>query len=130
MKFKVEDTQKTKNSLRLNVIIILLGLALIFSFSGYTAKAQNKKNNCGKPPKMVSQPQFSDEDKTKWKGKSVSGRVAIVVSEEGDVTQARVVDASPKGAAEALFGAAKQTKFKPRPGCGEIKSEVFFNLGH
>jgi hypothetical protein len=118
------------NSLRLNVIRIFLGLALILSSSGYPTNAQNEKNNCGHPPKIVSQPRFSDEDQTKWKGKSVSGKVAIVVSEEGDVTQARVVSVSPKAAAESLLNATKQAKFEPRHGCGELKTEVFFNLGH
>jgi TonB family protein len=61
---------------------------------------------------------------------NVSGKVAIVVSEEGDVTQARVVSASPKEAAQSLLNAAKQAKFEPWHGCGELKTEVFFNLGH
>jgi len=90
--------------------------------------AQNKKNDCKHPPKILSQPKFSDQDRSKWKGKSVTGRVAIVVSEEGDVTQARVVSASPKEAAESLFNAAKQAKFAPRPACGDLKTEVVFSL--
>ena len=89
---------------------------------------QNKKSDCKHPPKILSQPKFSDEDRSKWKGKSVSGRVAIIVSEEGDVTQARVVSASPKEAAESLLNAAKQAKFGPRPGCGELKTEVVSDL--
>jgi len=68
-------------------------------------------------------PKFSDEDRSKWKGKSVTGRVAIVVSEEGDVTQARVVSASPKEAADSLLNAAKQAK--SRLGwMGDLKTEV------
>jgi TonB family protein len=90
--------------------------------------AQNKKNDCKHPPKILSQPKFFDEDRSKWKGKSVTGRVAIVLSEEGDVTQARVVYASPKEAAESLLNAAKQAKFAPRPGCGDLKTEVVFSL--
>jgi hypothetical protein len=118
------------NSLRANLMRFFLALALSFSSSGYETHAQNKKNNCEHPPKLVSKPRFSDADKTKWKGKSVSGKVAIVISEEGDVTQARVVSASPKEGAESLLNAAKQAKFEPRLGCGELKTEVFFNLGH
>jgi hypothetical protein len=108
---------------------IFLGLALILSSSGHATNAQKRKNNCGRAPKIVSQPRFSDDDRTRWKGKSVSGKVAIVVSEEGDVTQARVVSASPLEAAEALLNAAKVAKFEPRYGCGELKSDVFFNPG-
>jgi outer membrane biosynthesis protein TonB len=117
-------------SLHPNVNRIFWGLGFILSISGYPTNAQNKKNNCEHPPKIISQPRFSDEDRATWKGKSVSGKVAIVVSEEGDVTQARVVFASPKEAAESLLNAAKLAKFEPRHGCGELKTEVSFNLGH
>jgi TonB family protein len=92
------------------------------------AMAQNKKNDCKHPPKILSQPKFPDEERSKWRGKSVTGKVAIVVSEEGDVTQARVVSASPKEAAESLLNAAKQAKFAPRPGCGDLQTEVVFSL--
>ena len=102
-------------------ILLLAGLGI------GPATAQNKKNDCKHPPKILSQPKFSDEDRSKWKGKSVTGRVAIVVSEEGDVTEARVVSAFPKEAAESLLNAAKQVKFAPRPGCGDLKTEVVFS---
>jgi TonB family protein len=92
------------------------------------AMAQNKKDDCKHQPKILSQPKFSDEDRSKWKRKSVTGRVAIVVSQEGDITQARVVSASPKEAAESLLDAAKRAKFAPRPGCGDLKTEVVFSL--
>ena len=106
-----------------------IGTVLLFAGLGIgPAMAQNKKNDCKHPPKILSQPKFSDEDRSKWKGKSVTGRVAIAVSEEGDVAQARVVSASPKEAAEALLNAAKQAKFTPRPGCGDLNTEVVFSL--
>jgi TonB family protein len=95
----------------------------------YSVSAQNQKNNCKRPPKMLSQPRFSDEDKAKWKGKTVSGKIAITVSEDGDVVQAGIVSSSPKEAAEALLDAAKRAKFQARSGCGELKTEVIFNLG-
>ena len=107
--------------LAFGTVLLLAGLGI------GPAMAQNKKNDCKHPPKMLSQPKFSDEDRSKWKGKSVTGRVAIVVSEEGDVTQARVVSASPKEAADSLLNAAKQAKFAPRPGCGDLKTEVVFS---
>ena len=112
---------------RRDAILIFLGLALILCSGGYPAKAQKKKNNCKHPPKIVFQPRFSDEDQKKWKGKSVSGKIAIVISEEGDVTQARVLAASPKEAAESLVNTVKQMKFEPRQGCGELKTEIFFS---
>jgi TonB family protein len=113
---------KAPISLAFGTVLLLAGLGIA------PATAQNKKNDCKHPPKILSQPKFSDEDRSKWKGKSVTGRVAIVVSEEGDVTQARVVSASPKEAAESLLNAAKQAKFAPRPGCGDLKTEVVFSL--
>lgn len=118
------------HSMRLNVIRIFFGLGLTLSISGYPTNAQNKKDNCGHPPKIVAQPRYSDADRTKWKGRAVSGKVAIVVSEEGDVTQARVVSASPKEAAESLLNAAKLAKFAPRPGCGELKTAINFILSY
>lgn len=112
---------KVPISLAFGPVLLLAGLGI------GSAMAQNKKNDCKHPPKILSQPRFSDEDRSKWKGKSVTGRVAIVVSEEGDVTHARVVVASPKEATESLLNAVKQAKFAPRPGCGDLKTEVVFS---
>jgi len=108
--------------LAFGTVLLLAGLGIGPSM------AQNKNDSCKHPPKILSQPKFSDEDRTKWKGKSLACRVAIVVSEEGDVTQGRVVSASPKEAAESLFNAVKQAKFAPRPGCGDLKMEFVFSL--
>lgn len=58
------------------------------------------------------------------------GRIAIVIDEAGDVTEAQVIAASPKGVEEALVDAAKRAKFQPRKGCGGLKSDIFFNLDH
>lgn len=116
------------NNSRHEVVVILVGLVLILFSGGSPARAQSRKNDCKQPPKIVFKPRMSDEDQRKWKSKSVSGTVAIVVSEEGDVTEAGVVAASPKQAAEALVNAVKQMKLKPRPGCGDLKTEVFFSL--
>ncbi len=129
VKFKVERTRNAMDKWRTGVIFAFLGLALIFLSGANVAKAQNKTNDCGHPPKILSQPRSSDEDRAKWKGKSVTGKVAIVVSEEGDVTQARVLAASPKEATEALLNAAKQMKFEARRGGGELKTEIHFSLG-
>lgn len=109
-------------------IRILLELTLFLWSGTHSANAQNQKDNCKRPPKMVSQPRFTDEDKAKWKGKTISGKVAIVVSEDGDVVQARILSASPKASAEALLNAARQAKFQARSGCGELKTEVIFNV--
>lgn len=115
---------------RLDLIPILAGMALFVGPETSVVKAQNKKKDCGKPTKIVVQPKFIGEDLTAWKDKSVSGRVSIVVNEDGQVIQARVLAASPKEAANALQSAARQARFKPRPGCGDWKTDIFFTLGH
>jgi len=108
--------------------LLTLGTVLLLGGLGTgPAMAQNKKKDCKHPPKILSQPKFSEEDRSKWKGKTLTGTVAIVISEEGDVTQARVVSASPKEATESLLNAAKQAKFAPRPGCGDLKTEFVFS---
>jgi hypothetical protein len=128
VKFKVERTRNARDTWRIGVIFAFWGVALIFSSGVNLAKAQNKKSDCGHPPKILSQAKFSDEDRAKWKGKSVTGKVAIVISEDGDVSQARVLAASPKEATEALLNAVKQMKFEARRGCGELKTEIYFGL--
>ena len=47
-----------------------------------------------------------------------------MVSESGDVADARVLTASPKEAAESLLDAVKRAKFSPRLGCGELKTDA------
>ena len=115
---------------RLDLLPILAGLALFVGPETSVVKAQNKKKDCGKPMKLVVQPKFTGDDLTAWKDKSVSGRVSIVVNEDGEVIQARVLAASPKEAAEALQYAARRARFKPRPSCGDWKTDIFFTLGH
>ena len=110
------------------MIRLVLILIFLLSLMGRPATAQNKKNNCKQPPKIITQPSFSEEDQKKWKEKSVHGRIAIVINEAGEVVQAQVIAASPKGVEEALVDAAKRAKFQSRDGCGELKSDIFFNL--
>lgn len=105
-----------------------LGFAVLIFINSSAVNGQNKKNNCEHPAKMLSKPSFSDEDRAKWKGKTVSGKVALVINENGDVADARVLSASPREAAASLLDAAKRVKFAPRLGCGELKTDVIFTL--
>jgi len=59
---------------------------------------------------------------------TIQGKVAITIDEDGQVSEAKVLEASPKEAAEALLAGAKTIKFKPRPGCGAFKTEMIFTL--
>lgn len=54
--------------------------------------------------------------------------MAIVISEEGDVADARVVRATSDEAGRLLIDVAKGMKFTPRPGCGTFKTVLNFNL--
>jgi TonB family protein len=116
------------NGRHLSTILGPLGFAFFFFLNPSVAKGQNKHNNCNHQPKILSEPSFSDQDRAKWKGKLLSGKVALVISENGDVADARVLSASPREAAEALLDAVKRAKFAPRLGCGELKTEVIFTL--
>lgn len=42
----------------------------------------------------------------------MSAKVAIVVSEDGDVVQTQIVFASPRESVEAMLNATKQAKFQ------------------
>ena len=56
------------------------------------------------------------------------GRIAITIDEDGQVSEARLLEASPKEAADALLATAKTIAFKPRPGCGTFKTEMIFTV--
>lgn len=68
------------------------------------------------------------EYREKWKKLKVQGRVAIAIDEDGHVSEAKLIEASPKEAADALLATAKTITFKPRPGCGSFKTEMIFTL--
>ena|SRR5438128_9819460 len=99
---------------------------------GLTAKAavaaKRRQSPCGKPPDLVSKTPFPKEERDKAKKIRVHGAVAIEISEDGDVVEARVVRASSDEAGRLLIDLAKGMKFKPRPGCGPFKTIVNFNL--
>ena len=59
---------------------------------------------------------------------NVHGRIAITIDEDGQVSEARLLEASPKEAADALLATAKTIAFKPRPGCGTFKTEMIFTV--
>src|SRR5258707_9994206 len=90
--------------------------------------AQDKKPVCGAPVKWMVPPKFTEGDIAKWKDKKLTGTVSLVVSEEGDILQARLQSVKPKEAAQAFLSAVQKGKFHPRLGCGDWKIEVSFNL--
>lgn len=92
--------------------------------------SQSKKTECGKPPKIVFHPKMSEEDVASVKSSSLQGKVFVTVNEDGDVTEAKVLAATPKQGAQLLYKAVMLTKFEPRPGCGPLKIEFTFNLSN
>ncbi len=103
----------------------ILALAAL---AGLPACGQSDPKACRKPPTILSQLKAPQEYREKWKKLRVQGKVAITVDEDGHVSEARVLEASPKDAADALLATAKSTTFKPRPGCGAFKTEMVFSL--
>lgn len=101
-------------------------LVVCFAMPHYGV-AQEKKKECGKPPKIVSQPRFPKEDQKKAKKLHVEGNVALTIDEDGNVADANVVTVSPKQGADLLLALAKSIKFAPRPGCGSLKSDMHFS---
>jgi hypothetical protein len=90
------------------------------------AEPQDRKNDCQNTPQVISNPQFTKEEAGQIKTRVLEGRLSIVISDAGDVVDARVIAAKPKEAAEILASAIKRMKFKPRPGCKPVKIDFVF----
>ena len=104
-------------------------LALILAvLADLPAAGQSEPKACRKPPKILSQPKTPEEFREKWKNGRAQGKVAIAIGEDGHVSEAKVLEASPKDAADAPLATAKSITFQPRPGCGSFKTEMFFTL--
>jgi len=86
---------------------------------------EKKDSSCGKPPDLVSSPP-TKEEQGKARKIRAQGAVAISISEDGEVVEAKVLRASSSKEADFLLAGAKAMKFKPRPGCGTFKTTVNF----
>lgn len=103
-------------------LLVLTPLAVL------PARGQSEPKECRKPPKILSQPKTPEEYRDKWKKVRAQGKVAITIGEDGHVSDARVIEASPREAADALLATSKTIAFQPRPGCGKLKTEMVFSL--
>jgi TonB family protein len=56
--------------------------------------------------------------------------VNISISEDGDVIDAKVVQASSDEAVDLLLAFARSAKFKPRAGCGITHAAINYTLAH
>ncbi len=108
-------------------LTLLLLAFCVFHFA--PVQAQQKKNDCGKPPQFIPPPKPSKEEKKKQSKIKLQGNVAIEMSEEGDVISAKAVDPVSGDEADQLGALAKSMKFKPRPGCGVYKTVVYYMIG-
>lgn len=89
---------------------------------------QAKKDSCNQPPKLIFKPHLSPEDVARIKSSSLTGRVAVLVDENGNVAVAKVISANPKEGANVLYEAVMVAKFKERPGCAPFKMDFIFNI--
>src|SRR5258706_24954 len=108
--------------------LAFLVVSVFFLAESFLTQAQDKKPACGAPVKWMVPPKFTEGDIAKWKDKALTGTVSLLVSEGGDIIQARVRSVKPKEAAPSFLSAVQQGKFQPRPGCGDWKIEVTFKL--
>ncbi len=106
----------------------LLFLLLAATALTPTVTAQEIKKGCSKSPKVVSQPKLpeADGEKAKRLHNKGEGKVVIPVNEAGEVTQVKVLSASPKESADLLCDLAKSMRFAARPGCGDLRIETYF----
>ena len=108
--------------------LAFLVLSVFFVSESFLTNAQDKKPACTAPVKWMVPPKFTEGDIAKWKDKKLTGTVSLVVSEGGDIIQARTRSVKPKEATQAFLSAVQQGKFQPRQGCGDWKIEVTFKL--
>ena len=107
-----------------------LVLLAIFTSAPAIAGAKHKDSPCDKPREIASRPQLSKEDQAKARKIRAQGYVNISISEEGDVIDAKVVQASSPEAVDLLLTFAKTAKFKPRPGCGITHGAINYTLAN
>jgi hypothetical protein len=77
---------------------------------------------------LVSKRPLPKEQQQKAKKMRAQGSVAIVISEGGDVVEAKAIHASSNEAGKILVDLVEGFKFKPRPGCGPFKTSINFSL--
>jgi TonB family protein len=100
----------------------------VANFGALSANGQSNQKACRKPPEIASPAMTPKEYREKWKKLKVQGRVAIAIDEDGHVIEAKLIEASPKEAGDAVLATAKTASFKPRPGCGTFRTEIVFSV--
>ncbi len=88
---------------------------------------KKKESPCDKPPVLISPPPSKEELKRARKIRA-QGLVEFAVSEDGEVTEAKVIRASSQEAADMLLKRTKAMKFQPRPECGTFRTAANYTL--
>ena len=116
--------------MRISVLLMCVASALLlFVLAVEPIASQSKKKAiAARRQSLFFQPVLSREDIAMIRSSSLAGRVAVIVKEDGTVTAARVLAATPKQGAQILYDAAVLAKFEPRAGCGSLKIDFVFNL--
>jgi len=113
---------------RLLPLLFLSIQLFLANFDALSADGQSNQKACRKPPEMTTQPKTPQEYREKWKKLKAQGKIAIAIDEDGHVSEAKLIEASPREAADALLATAKTANFKPRPGCGTFRTEMIFSV--
>lgn len=108
-------------------ILFLLGITLAAT-AATAMSAKREQSPCGKPPALVTKRSLPKEEEEQAKKIRAQGQVAVVISEEGEVVNAKVVRASSPQAIELLMDWAKGMTFQARPGCGPFRTVLNFTL--
>lgn len=110
---------------RLAYILVLLATFILpFAIAG----DKHKDSPCDKPREIASVPQLSKEEQSKARKIRAQGTVKISISEDGDVIEAKVVQASSPEAVDVLLAFARSAKFKPRTECGTTHAAINYTL--
>jgi TonB family protein len=115
-----------KSSLSRSAKCLVLLAAFILPFA--IGRDKHPISPCDKPREITSPPQLSKEDQAKARKIRAQGTVEISISEEGDVTESKVVRASSREAVDLLLAFARSAKFRPRTGCGPTHTAINFTL--
>jgi hypothetical protein len=77
---------------------------------------------------LVSKRPLPKEEQERARKIRAQGSIAIVISEDGDVVEAKAIRANSNEAGKILIDMVEGFKFKSRPGCGPFKTDFNFSL--
>lgn len=100
-----------------------------FALAALPTFARQRKADCSKPPEWIHSKTQPKTDKQKKSDAHIRGNVLIDVSEDGKVVYAKAQVPAQGDAAAQLESFARSLNFKPRPGCGDFKTQLHVDIG-